>query len=212
MAYASTGEGNSGWGSLLGGGVVGYFLGAATGGNWFGGPNRGYMPYGTGAMIGAYDTSKLDAIIDHQANFQRQADTSSIIDNVTAGTQAITASLNTINRDNYILNALGIYNDQTAFRNVDQQFCNTNAIIQADGVATRNAVDAFKDQWQEARYQDLLQRLNNAENRLANVPMQLALSNLTNQVADLQRNFIPGAVRSVPACPTNNSLCPCSNS
>lgn len=222
MSYTSNDECRHGWGSLLGGGIVGYFLGAATGGNWFGNRGPGFGPgygpvagFGTGAVTAAYDTGKLDAILDNQASFQRQNDTQNITSAVTSGDATILASLNSINRDNYALNIQNLFNQQTQFRNVDKEFCNTNGIIGADGNATRASIQAFKDEWQAARYNDLLQRLNAAENKLANVPLELAMTNLTQKVNEIQSNFIPGAVRSVPACPTQQSscnLCPCTNS
>lgn len=217
MSYTSNDECRHGWGSLLGGGIVGYFLGAATGGNWFGNNRGPYFGngYGVGAMTAAYDTGKLDAILDNQASFQRQNDTQHITQAVTGGDATILASLNSINRDNYALNIQNLFNQQTQFRNVDKEFCNTNGLIGADGNATRASIQAFKDEWQAARYNDLLQRLNAAETKLANVPLELAMTNLTQKVNEIQSNFIPGAVRSVPACPpqqANCNLCPCTNS
>lgn len=168
-------ENTYGWGGVLAGGLVGYLAGA-NGGGLFGNNNcgKGCAPCGVNPEIAAIDAKVSDLESWNQSR--------EILGTVTAGNEALMASLNQINRDNYALNIQGIYNQQTVARNIDQQFCNTNGLIAADGEKTRNAIDAFETRYLEDRIHDRDLMIAKLQNELVAAPLACGLAAVNSKL------------------------------
>jgi hypothetical protein len=162
-------------GGVLAGGLVGYLAGA-NGGGLFGNNNcgKGCGPCGQNPEIAAIDAKVSD--------LETWAQSREILGTVTAGNEALMASLNQINRDNYALNIQGIYNQQTVARNIDQQFCNTNGLIVADGEKTRGAIDAFETRYLEDRIHDRDLMIAKLQNELVAAPLACGLAAVNSKL------------------------------
>ena len=179
-----------------GAGAIGFVLGAALTGNGglFGNNNcgKGCGPCGTNPEIAAIDAKVSDLESWNQSR--------EILGTVTAGNEGIMATLNQINRDNYSLNIQGLYNQQTVARNIDQQFCNTNGIIVADGEKTRGAIAAFETRYLEDRIRDRDLQIAKLQNELVAAPLACGLAAVNSK---LDAVMCPGAVK------TCGSACGC---
>lgn len=169
------GYGCGGWGGILAGGLVGYLVGA-NGGGLFGGNCNRAVPANCpmDCQIAAIDAKVSDL---QSWNQSRQ-----ILGTVTSGVEGIQSTLNQINRDNYALNIQGIYNQQTVARNIDQQFCNTNAFIAADGQKTRAAIGAFETRYLEDRIHDRDLTIAKLQNQLVAAPLACGLAAVNSKL------------------------------
>lgn len=151
---------NSGWGTLLGGGIVGYMLGA-NGGNLFG--NNNYFPGYTGAGINCdvvANGAKLDAIM---AN-----DNHNEILNAVAG---VNANVSQSAKDIYQTEIQNLLAAQQTQQNLFNEFCKTREYITNDGVATRAAVDQLKDQIAADKIAQLRDEVMTLKNQAATAPL-----------------------------------------
>lgn len=165
-------ENTYGWGGVLAGGLVGYLAGA-NGGGLFG--NGGCAKQcGPNPEIAAIDAKVSDLESWNQSR--------EILGTVTAGNEALMASLNQINRDNYALNIQGIYNQQTVARNIDKEFCNTNGIVMADGEKTRGAIAAFETRYLEDRIHDRDLTIAKLQNELVAAPLACGLAAVNSKL------------------------------
>lgn len=183
----------NGWGGILAGGLVGYLVGA-NGGGLFGNNNCG-KGCGQNPEIAAIDAKVSDLESWNQSR--------EILGTVTAGNEALMASLNQINRDNYALGVQSIYNQQTVARNIDKEFCNTNGIIVADGEKTRGAINAFETRYLEDRIHDRDLTIAKLQNELVAAPLACGLAAVNSK---LDAVMCPGAVK------TCGSGCGCGSS
>lgn len=168
------GYGCGGWGGILAGGLVGYLVGA-NGGGLFGGN------CGTCARC-PQEECKLSAIDAKVTDLQNWNQSRQILGTVTSGVEGIQSTLNQINRDNYALNIQGIYNQQTVARNIDQQFCNTNAFIAADGQKTRGMIGAFETRYLEDRIHDRDLQIAKLQNQLVAAPLACGLAAVNSKL------------------------------
>ena len=111
-------DSNSGWGTLLGGGIVGYLLGS--GGAFFGNNYPGYTGAGTSCDIVA-NGAKLDAIM---AN-----DNHNEILNAVAG---VNANVSQSAKDIYQTEIQNLLAQQQVAQSLNDQFCNVNKNISDD--------------------------------------------------------------------------------
>lgn len=156
---------NNGWGTVLGAGLVGYFLG--NGGGFFNG-GCARPECGENCKITA-----IDAKVSDLENWNQSRE---ILGTITAGNEVVLGTLNQINRDNVALNIQGIYNQQTVARNIDQQFCNTNGIVVADGEKTRAALSNFVQLYQTDRYNDLARENAELKGKINTLPLECSLA------------------------------------
>ena len=163
----------NGWGGILAGGLVGYLVGA-NGGGLFGNNNCGGTGCGPNPEIAAIDAKVSDLESWNQSR--------EILGTVTAGNEALMASLNQINRDNYALGVQSIYNQQTVARNIDKEFCNTNGIIVADGEKTRSAINAFETRYLEDRIHDRDLTIAKLQNELVAAPLACGLAAVNSKL------------------------------
>lgn len=155
-----------------GAGAVGFVLGAAltNGGGLFGNNNCGK---GCGPCCANPEIAAIDAKVTDLESWNQSRE---ILGTVTAGNEALMASLNQINRDNYALNIQGIYNQQTVARNIDKEFCNTNGLIVADGEKTRGTIAAFETRYLEDRIHDRDLTIAKLQNELVAAPLACGLA------------------------------------
>ena len=165
---------NTGWGGILAGGLVGYLVGA-NGGGLFGNNNCGKNNCG----CSNHEIAAIDAKVSDLESWNQSRE---ILGTVNAGTEALMASLNQINRDNYALNIQGIYNQQTVARNIDKEFCNTNGIIVADGEKTRDAIGAFQTRYLEDRIHDRDLTIAKLQNELVAAPLACGLAAVNSKL------------------------------
>lgn len=161
---------NSNWGTVLGAGLVGYFLGNNGGllGNNCGRNNCG----------GCAENCQISAIETKVNDIAQGNSTKAILDATIAGASQIRDDLAQINRDNYALNIQGIYNQQIVARGVDNQFCKTQEMVIADGQATRAAVNAFETRYLEDRVRDRDLLIAKLENQLSVAPLACAINSV----------------------------------
>ena len=165
----------NGWGGILAGGLVGYLVGA-NGGGLFGNNNCGRTGCGCGPNC---EIAAIDAKVSDLESWNQSRE---ILGTVTAGNEALMASLNQINRDNYALGVQSIYNQQTVARNIDKEFCNTNGIIVADGEKTRDAINAFETRYLEDRIHDRDLTIAKLQNELVAAPLACGLAAVNSKL------------------------------
>ena len=160
-------ETNSGWGALLGGGIVGYLLGSN--GNLFG--NNSYPGY-TGAGINCdvvANGAKLDAIM---AN-----DNHNEILNAVAG---VNANVSQSAKDIYQTEIQNLLAEQASQQSLSDQFCKTREYITADGVATRASINALKDQIAADKIAQLRDEVMTLKNQAATAPLYGMIGGIQN--------------------------------
>lgn len=178
---------NSGWGTLLGGGIVGYMLGA-NGGNLFGGANYpGYTGAGINCDVVA-NGAKLDAIM---AN-----DNHNEILNAVAG---VNANVSQSAKDIYQTEIQNLLASQQTQQNLYNEFCKTREYITNDGVATRAAVDQLKDQISADKIAQLRDEVMTLKNQAATAPLYGMIGGIQNTL-----NSVIGCA-GVRVCPCNNT-------
>lgn len=173
---------------------MGYLFGANNGGGLFGNG-------GCAKQCGCPnpEIAAIDAKVTDLENWNQSRE---ILGTVIAGNEALMASLNQINRDNYALGIQGIYNQQTVARNIDKEFCNTNGIIVADGEKTRGAIKAFETRYLEDRIHDRDLMIAKLQNELVAAPLACGLAAVN---AKLDSVMCPGAVKTCgSACGSSN--------
>ena len=188
--------GNYGWGGILAGGLVGYLVGANGGGLF--GNNCGRN--NCGGCANSCEISAIDAKVTDLENWNQSRE---ILGAVTGAETAVMSTLNQINRDNYALNIQGLYNQQTVARNIDQQFCNTNGIVVADGEKTRAAINAFETRYLEDRIHDRDLTIAKLQNELTAAPLACGLAAVNSKL---------DSVIGCTGVRTCGSSCGCSNS
>ena len=176
-------ETNSGWGALLGGGIVGYLLGSN--GNLFGNNNfPGYTGAGAQCDIVA-NGAKLDAIM---AN-----DNHNEILNAVAG---VNANVSQSAKDIYQTEIQNLLAEQASQQSLSDQFCKTRQYITADGVATRATVNALKDQIAADKIAQLRDEVMTLKNQAATAPLYGMIGGIQN------------TLNSVIGC-SGVKVCPC---
>lgn len=182
-------DSNSGWGALLGGGIVGYLLGS--GGNFFGNNNfPGYTGAGINCDVVA-NGAKLDAIM---AN-----DNHNEILNAVAG---VNANVSQSAKDIYQTEIQNLLAEQASQQSLSDQFCKTREYITADGVATRTAIDALKDQIAADKIAQLRDEVMTLKNQAATAPLYGMIGGIQNTL-----NSVIGCsgVRTCSGCGCSNN-------
>ena len=178
-------DSNSGWGALLGGGIVGYLLGS--GGNFFGNNNfPGYTGAGINCDVVA-NGAKLDAIM---AN-----DNHNEILNAVAG---VNANVSQSAKDIYQTEIQNLLAEQASQQSLSDQFCKTREYITADGVATRATVNALKDQIAADKIAQLRDEVMTLKNQAVTAPLYGMIGGIQN------------TLNSVIGC-SGVRVCPCDN-
>jgi len=175
-------DSNSGWGTLLGGGIVGYLLGS--GGTLFGNNYPGYTGAGVQCDIAA-NGAKLDAIM---AN-----DNHNEILNAIAG---LNANVSQNAKDIYQTEIQNLLAEQQTAQALNDQFCATNKAISDDGIATRAAIGALKDQIAADKIAQLRDEVMTLKNQAATAPLYGMIGGIQN------------TLNSVIGC-SGVKVCPC---
>lgn len=168
---------NNGWGSVLGAGLVGYFLGNG-GGLFNNGCNRNCNscanPCGENCKISAIQT-RVDDIMTGQ-------DTKAILDATIAGDSQVRSDIAALTKDVYALNVQQLINAQAEQRQIDNQFCTTREFIAADGSATRAAINAFETRYLEDRIHDRDLTIAKLQNELVAAPLACGLAAVNSKL------------------------------
>ena len=188
-------DSNSGWGSggsFVLGGVLGWLAGYALSNN-----NKSFMnayPGYTGAGINcdvASNGAKLDAIM---AN-----DNHNEILNAVAG---VNANVSQSAKDIYQTEIQNLLAEQASQQSLSDQFCKTREYITADGVATRTAIDALKDQIAADKIAQLRDEVMTLKNQAATAPLYAMIGGIQNSL-----NSVIGCsgVRTCSGCGCSNN-------
>lgn len=168
---------NNGWGSVLGAGLVGYFLGNG-GGLFNNGCNRNCgncaQPCGENCKISAIQT-RVDDIMNGQ-------DTKAILDATIAGDSQVRSDIAALTKDVYALNVQQLINGQAEQRQIDNQFCATREFVAADGTATRAAINAFETRYLEDRVRDRDLTIAKLQNELVAAPLACGLAAVNSKL------------------------------
>lgn len=159
---------NNSWGTVLGAGLVGYFLG--NGGGLFGN-NCGRQTCG-----GCEETCKVSAIQTRVDDIMSGQDTKAILDATIAGDSQVRSDIGALTKDVYALNVQQLINGQSEQRQIDNQFCKTREFIAADGTATRAAINGFETRYLEDRVHDRDLIIAKLENQLTAAPLACGLA------------------------------------
>lgn len=146
--FTMTDNNCSGWGSVLGAGLVGYFLGN-NGGLFGNNCNRN-----CGNCDDCGENCKISAIQTRVDDIMNGQDTKAILDATIAGDSQVRSDIGALTKDVYALNVQQLINGQSEQRNIDNQFCKTREFVAADGSATRSAINAFETRYLEDRVRD----------------------------------------------------------
>lgn len=170
-------DGNNDWGQL-GAGILGYFIGAGTGGNLFGN-GCGARNCNGCAMPCENKTTAIQAKID---DLTHSGNTKAILDATIAGDSQVRSDIGALTKDVYSLNIQQLINEQNYQRNLDNQFCKTQELIVADGNATRAKVSAFETRYLEDRIRDRDLTIAKLQNELSVAPIACGLSAVNSKL------------------------------
>lgn len=180
---------NNGWGSVLGAGLVGYFLG--NGGGLFGNgcARNNCGDCGENCKVSAIQT-RVDDIMSGQ-------DTKAILDATIAGDSQVRSDIGALTKDVYALNVQQLINGQSEQRQIDNQFCKTREFVAADGTATRAAISAFETRYLEDRIHDRDLTIAKLQNELVAAPLACGLAAVNSKL-----DSVIGCA-GVRTCPSN---------
>jgi len=179
-------DSNSGWGTLLGGGIVGYLLGS--GGTLFGNnyaAAAGVTGYGEGCDI-ARVNARVDNIIAQNAQNE--------VINAIAG---VNANVSQSAKDIYQTEIQNLLAQQQSDQSLNNQFCNVNNNIVNDGIATRGAINDLREQIAADKIAQLRDEVMTLKNQAATAPLYGMIGGLQN------------TLNSVIGC-SGVKVCPCS--
>ena len=198
------------WGTalaLLGGAAVGYWAGRS---NTNCGCHNGCggAPVVTPVAGGTYAAGnlgylegKVQGIADAQ-NYQiRYAADMQGLDATLSTYNALNEKMSTMSRDMAGIAFSQMRDDFANFRNIDNQICTLSTEMINQNAATRAEIAAFRSEYNRDRADDFKSKWMNAENKLANVPMEISLNTLNQKLDCVETAFTGRAVRSVPFCP-----------
>ena len=171
-------DGNNDWGQL-GAGILGYFIGAGTGGNLFGGcgvNGKCAMP------IMPNNDEKIAAISAKLDDMNSGSNTKAILDATIAGDSQVRSDIGALTKDVYSLNIQQLINEQNYQRNLDNQFCKTQEFIAADGNLTRSKIAAFETRYLEDRIHDRDLTIARLQNELTIAPVACGLSAVNSKL------------------------------
>lgn len=203
------------WGTalaLLGGAAVGYWAGKSN--NPAGVPVGGYaygVP-GTGTANGiGYLEGKVQGIADTQ-NYQiRYAADMQNLDATLSTYKDLSTQITTNNRDMAGIAFSQMREDAANFRYIDNQVCGLSKEMVNQAAATRAEIAAFRSEYNRDRADDFKSKWMNAENRIANIPLEIGLNTVNQKLDCVESAFTGRAVRSVPFCPPQPvNYSPCS--
>ena len=193
-------ESNDGWGKggafVLGGvlgGLAGYALRANNGIGNAGAYTLGAMAaggvtgYGEGCDI-ARANARIDNIIAQNAQ-----------DAVLGAIAGVNSNVSQNAKELYQLNIQELFAQQQSAQSLNNQFCTVNNTIMNDGIATRAAINAFKDQYTQDRIADL-----SAEN--ATLKTQLSIAPLYSTVNGIQNTLNSVLCNPAVRCCCNNAI------
>lgn len=182
-------DNTTGWGQVLAGGLVGYFLG--NNGGLFGNNN-------CGKQCNESINAKIEDLMESQ-------DTKSILDASIAGDSQIRSDIGNLTKDVYELNIQQLIGDQSKQRDLDHQFCKTREFISAENGITRAAIENFKSLYQADRYNDIARENAELKNKLNIMPLECAISSINGKLDDV---MCKGAVRTCSNSCYNGNINP----
>ena len=208
------------WGTalaLLGGAAVGYWAGRSNGNcgcNNGCGCGHAVAPVAGGAYAAGnlgYLEGKVQGIADAQ-NYQiRYAADMQGLDATLSTYNALNEKMSTMSRDMAGIAFSQMRDDFANFRNIDNQICTLSTEMINQNAATRAEIAAFRSEYNRDRADDFKTKWQQAENRLANVPLEIGLNTVTQKLDCVESAFSGRAVRSVPFCnpSTTYNYSPC---
>lgn len=205
------------WGTalaLLGGAAVGYWAGRSNNGCGCGHNNGCGCGCGTSADAAGnfgYIDGKLQGIADTQ-NYQiRYAADMQGLDATLSTYNALNEKMSTMSRDMAGIAFSQMRDDFANFRNIDNQICTLSTEMMNQNAATRAEIAAFRSEYNRDRADDFKTKWQNAENKLANVPIEIGLNTVNQKLDCVETAFTGRAVRSVPFCnpATTYNYSPC---
>ena len=160
-----------------------------------------------------YLEGKVQGISDAQ-NYQiRYAADMQGLDATLSTYNALNEKMSTMSRDMAGIAFSQMRDDFANFRNIDNQICTLSTEMINQNAATRAEIAAFRSEYNRDRADDFKTKWQQAENRLANVPIEIGLNTVNQKLDCVETAFTGRAVRSVPFCnPTttyNYSPCGC---
>lgn len=197
------------WGTalaLLGGAAVGYWAGRSNGNcgcNNGCGCSPAVAPVSGAYAAGnfGYIDGKLQGIADAQ-NYQiRYAADMQGLDATLSTYNALNEKMSTMSRDMAGIAFSQMRDDFANFRNIDNQICTLSTEMMNQNAATRAEIAAFRSEYNRDRADDFKTKWQNAENRLANIPLEIGLNTVNQKLDCVETAFTGRAVRSVPFCP-----------
>ena len=200
------------WGTalaLLGGAAVGYWAGRSNGG--CGGPPPQQpvaVSCGT-SCAGGFGTGYADGMLQGIASTQnyqiRYAADMQNLDAILSTYKDLSGQINTNSRDMAGIAFSQMRDDFANFRNLDNQICTLSTEMMNQNAATRAEIAAFRSEYNRDRADDFKTKWQNAENRLANIPLEIGLNTVNQKLDCVETAFTGRAVRSVPFCPTTSA-------
>ena len=167
-------DSNNGWGTLLGGGIVGYLLGS--GGTLFGNNYPGY----TGAGVQC-DVARANARIDNVIAQNAQ-------DAVLGAIAGVNSNVTGNAKDIYQLELQNLFAQQASDQSLNNQFCQVREYIMNDGIATRATINSFKDQYTQDRIADLSAENASLKTQLSIAPLYATVNGISNQLNSVMCN------------------------